>query len=81
MILVSLKIELQKWGDNKGKHIGEVVFANETGSVALQLDQYHCDRIFEICAHGLISVAKEAAQNMTCAVIDHNRALGGAKHE
>lgn len=75
MKLISLKIELQRWGDDVGKHKGEVVFGGERGTVALQLDQYHCDRIFEVCAHGLISVAREAAENMTCTVIEHNRAL------
>jgi hypothetical protein len=34
-----------------------------------------CDRIFLICADGVLSVAKEAAANLTCNVVEHRKEL------
>ena len=75
MILEELKIELMKYGDSKGKHLGYVSFVNESGKVSLTLTPEKCEQIFSVCADGLIETAKEAAESMTCNIIDHQKKL------
>ncbi len=75
MILEKLEIELQRWGADKGKHTGHVVFSGDGGKVSLSLTPDLCDKMFLICAEGIEATAKEAARNLTCAVIDHRKLL------
>lgn len=75
MILQKLEIELARWGDDKGKYVGKAVFDGEAGSVALNLTPELCDKLFLICADGILTTAKEAAANLTCNVIEHTRHL------
>jgi len=75
MILQKLEIEMERWGDHKGKYTGKAVFDGDAGSVALKLTPELCDKMFLICAEGILSTAKEAAANLTCNVIEHTRQL------
>ena len=75
MILDELKIERIRYGHHQGKHRGNIRFSNDSGEVSLKLNQELCNKIFEICAEGLIETAKEAANNMTCEIIEHNKLL------
>lgn len=75
MILQKLEIELARWGEEKGKYVGKAVFDGEAGSVALNLTPELCDKLFLICADGILTTAKEAAANLTCNVIEHQKAL------
>lgn len=81
MILEKLNIRLMEYGDQKGQHVGEVTFAGKAGKVSLNLTPELCNRIFSVCADGLIATAKEAAVNMTCQVLEHKALCGleGAK--
>ena len=76
MILKKLEIELQRYGELKGKHVGQATFCVDSGCVTINLTPELCDKMFLICAEGIISTAKEAAQNLTCAVLDHRALLG-----
>ena len=75
MILKKLEIELQGYGEFKGQYIGTARFNGEQGSVALNLTPEHCQRIFKVCADSIVEVAKDAAHNLTCSVIEHGKAL------
>jgi len=75
MKLIELDIELQKYGRDKGQYIGKIKFANSAGDIALKLNPEMCEKIFLICADGMIDVAKEAAKNMTCNIIEHKAAI------
>lgn len=75
MILQKLEIEYQRWGDQKGKHAGTARFDSECGNVTLNLTPEMCNKIFLICADGILNVAKEAAANMTCHIIEHTKEL------
>jgi hypothetical protein len=77
MILQKLEIEIERWGDNKGKYKGEAIFAGEAGSVSLNLTPKMCDQMFLICADGIMETAKEAASNLTHNVIEHKQELIG----
>jgi hypothetical protein len=77
MILEKLEIELERWGANKGKYKGEARFAGEAGSVSLNLTPELCDKMFLVCAEGIVTTAKEAAANLTCSVIEHKQELLG----
>lgn len=71
MILKKLQIELKEYGPDKGKHTGAATFTGELGEVTLKLSSEHIERIFHLCADGIIAVAKDAAKAMTCEVIQH----------
>lgn len=75
MILEDLRIELNRYGPNKGKHTGTAKFSGEAGDVTLRLTPDLCDKMFAICAEGVLTTAKEAANNLTCNILDHQKAL------
>ena len=75
MILKNLRIEFMEYGPDKGRYVGKAEFAGERGAVALNLNARHCERIFEVCADGIMATAKEAASDLTCAVIEHQKTL------
>ena len=76
MVLQKLVIEMGRYGPNKGKYEGVACFDGESGDVALKLTPALCEKIFVVCAEGILTVAKEAAANLTCAVIEHQKAIG-----
>ncbi len=71
MILTNLEIKLNQWGENEGKHTGKAKFSGDAGEVVLNLTPAHCEKIFLICADGILTTAKNAAENLTLAVIEH----------
>lgn len=75
MNLVDLEIERERFGKNKGQFRGKIKFDNEHGEVSLRLTQKHIDSIFEVCADAIVSTAKDAAREMTCAVIEHQKSI------
>lgn len=81
MILSRLEIELQRYGEMKGRHTGYAEFSGEAGKVNLNLTPELCDKIFMVCAEGIVSTAKEAAENLTCNVIEHRKSLTSAEDE
>lgn len=70
MQLTDLRIELCRYGDKKGQYNGTATFSGGKGSVTLNLDEKHCERIFQVCAEGIVEVAQDAARNLTCRVIE-----------
>jgi hypothetical protein len=76
MLLKKLEIERARWGENEGKHRGKITFDGDAGEVTLNLTPELCNKIFEICADGLIETAKEAASNLTCNIIECRAAIG-----
>ena len=54
---------------------GTISFTSEVGDISLKLNQSHIDRIFEIVADTVIEVAKEAARELTCTVIEHKKSI------
>jgi len=71
MKLTHLTIRLKDYGLDAGKYFGKAEFTNKDGDIAINLNAEMCEKIFLICADGIIDVAKEAAQNMTCNIIEH----------
>lgn len=78
MILTKLQIEKKRYGEDVGKYVGVAQFAGKAGDVALNLTPEMCDKIFLVCADGIMETAKEAATLLTCNVIEHRKALEGA---
>lgn len=71
MKLKKLEIkEVPSWRDNAGAYEGHAEFYSKLGSVALALTPEMCNKIFVVCADGILSVAREAAENLTCNVIE-----------
>jgi len=75
MILTELRIELQKYGPNKGKHTGRATFAGQTGEVTLNLNEHHLQEIFRTCADSIVDTAKAAARHLTMTVIEQQKAI------
>lgn len=69
----SLEIKKDTWGDKS--LTGQVVFDNEKGRINLNLTESHINKIFSIVADSMIDVAKEAAQELTCNIIEHKNSL------
>ena len=79
MQLRKLKIERSWYGKNEGQYVGEIEFDNELGQVALKLTHERCEELFSICADGIVETAKKAAEEMTCAIIEHQSVLENTK--
>jgi len=75
MNLKELRIRLMDYGPFNGKYVGTAEFFGEKGTIALNLNPEHIDAIFTVCAEGIIDVAKTAARDMTCAVIEHKKEI------
>ena len=75
MKLTELRIDLKEYGRDKGKYIGKASFTDSKGDITLNLDNEACEKIFAVCADGVLSVAKEAAANLTCNVIEHIKTI------
>ncbi len=81
MILKELHIEqIPSYKDNAGQYEGSVKFTGGGGDVLLRLTPEQCNQIFRICADGILATAREAAENLTCNVLEHQKLLeeGGA---
>jgi len=76
MVLKELKIAMiPSYRENAGQYEGMAEFTDASGNVALKLTPEMCDQIFLICAEGILTVAKEAAANLVCNVIEHRKEL------
>jgi hypothetical protein len=75
MKLVSLKIELERYGDRRGQYTGSATFQGETGTVSLNLNEQHLDQIFATCADSIIDTARSAAKHMTMRLIEQKAAI------
>ena len=75
MNLKDLRIKLMDYGPFNGKYVGTAEFSGEKGTIALNLNPEHIEKIFSVCADGIIDVAQSAARDMTCAVIEHKREI------
>lgn len=76
MILQKLEIEVvPSYRANAGQYEGKAVFAGDAGAVSLKLTPALCDKMFVICAEGILGVAKEAATALTCNMIEHQKQL------
>jgi hypothetical protein len=76
MKLISLRVELEKYGTNKGQYRGEAIFSGETGTVSLMLNEHHIEEMFKVCADSIIEVSKAAARMMTASVIEQRANAG-----
>lgn len=76
MLLKKLVIERKLWGATNGQFAGSITFDGEAGSVSLKLTPDLCNKIFAVCAEGIVSTAKEAARNLACNIIEHAEVLG-----
>jgi len=75
MYLNKLEIERQRYGEQKGKYLGKAEFENEIGAISLNLTPELCDKLFDICADGIVEIAGEAANNLRMTVIDHQEKI------
>ena len=75
MILQKLSIELNNYGENKGKHTGSATFSGKAGTVTLNLNQDHIDEIFRTCADSIIETSQAAARHLTHRVIEHQKTV------
>jgi len=79
MILQKIGIAIvPSYKPNAGEYEGTAEFSGDSGSVALKLTPAMCNKIFMICADGILNTAKEAAENLTCNVIEHRKAIEAA---
>ena len=75
MNIKSLVINRQNYGKGKGLFAGTVSFDDELGKIDLYLSPEQCEKIFSICADGILEVAEKAAKQLTYKVIDHKKLL------
>lgn len=77
MVLVELRIkQIPSYRENAGQYEGKAEFTDRAGDVALNLTPEMCNQIFAVCADAILRTAQEAAANLTCNVIEHQKALG-----
>lgn len=71
MRLQRLEIVLNTYGEHKGKYTGVARFDGDTGSIALNLNEQHCEEMFRTCANGIVDVAKAAARMFVAEALGH----------
>lgn len=71
MNLLELHIHKDVWGKDQSKYKGKAKFGNELGEVILNLTQKHVEAIFNVCADSIVLTAKEAANQLTCVVVEN----------
>ena len=65
MRLRKIEIELQQWGEHKGKYLGKITFDDNTSDqFTFGLDSQVCVRYLEPIAHEVIKSAKELGDKM-----------------
>jgi len=72
-----LEVERRTWGDQE--LAGSISFSSDKGRINLRLNEGHINKIFEIVADTMIEVAKEAAKELTCNIIEHKDAINKLK--
>lgn len=70
MKLIKLSIGRRNWGINSGTYSGYAEFDNELGRISLRLDEEMCQKIFKVCADGVLQISKAAAEEMRLSVIE-----------
>ena len=76
MRLKSLVINRPEWGVDEGKLVGSIEFTNALGKVALSLNEEQINAIFKVCADAILTVAKAAAEELTCTVVEQKKEIG-----
>lgn len=70
MILDELKIERERWGDNKGKFAGSIRFSNSRSSITMALTHDVSERLLKVVGDSLVDSAKELATELTSDCIE-----------
>lgn len=73
MRLTELRIRFKDFGENEGKYVGTARFENEKGDVGIVLSPQHCEKIFDVCAEGIIETAKEAATDLAISIVHEKK--------
>ena len=75
MNLKKLDIRRKEYGIDEGLLVGVIIFDNQHSEITLRLDSEAINKIFAVCADQLIETSKEAANKLTCAVIEHQQEI------
>lgn len=70
MILQELKIERERWGDNKGKFAGSITFESARSSIKMALTHDVSERLLKVVGESLVDEAKELATELTAECVD-----------
>lgn len=70
IILRSIEIERELFGDAKGTYKGKVRFDGEHADVTLKLSHEQCQQIIDMCAGNIIDCAHDIAGLMRSDVIE-----------
>ena len=73
--LTNLFIKLETYGVNKDRYTGSVEFANEHGTVEINLGPEVAEKILAVVADQLVESSKEIAANLTAEIINQDHAL------
>lgn len=69
MVFRELKIERESWGEKKGQYTGAIRYSGEAANIELKINDEQIQSIFAIVADRMIEVSKEAAEELTCDII------------
>lgn len=70
IVLRSIEIERELFGDSKGEYKGKVCFDGDHANVTLKLSHEQCQQIIEMCAGSIIDCAHDIAGLMRSDVIE-----------
>lgn len=64
MKLKSLEIELNTYGEYRGRYLGKIRFEDDSGAVCLTLDPDLAAALLATCSANLVKVSTKAAANL-----------------
>ena len=70
LVLQTLNINMQTYGENKGQYIGTAKFQCDEGTVEVRIGHGHAHRILEICSDAIIRQAEKVADAMIAPLIE-----------
>ena len=68
LTLDKLEIELQRWGDHKGRYIATVAYSGETGQVKLNLSPELSEDLMRFCGGSIKRFSESAALELNASI-------------
>jgi hypothetical protein len=69
LIVKRIYIEIEEWGDNKGKYRGEVDFGGKEGKIQVRVNDIQSREIIKLCAEQIVETAKGVATALVAPVL------------
>jgi hypothetical protein len=79
LVLHSLNISLDTYGENKGEYKGTVNFVGQYSSIEIRLDPKLSKDVLEACKDSLLEYSKKMAENLNANILESTNLIEDKK--